>query len=51
MGKIGDGEWKASLSWWAQSNGIVETPYCTLDTNVTLYASYTGIKPKSLNKK
>ena len=30
---------------------IVELPYCTPETNVTLHGNYTGIKIKNLIKK
>ena len=48
MGTIGDGvkEGTCCDEFWVMY-GNVESLYCTLETTVTLYVNYTGIKIKN----
>ena len=52
VGEIGDGDYRVRLLWWTlKLYTIVESLYCTPETNIALYVNYTGIKRKNLKKR
>jgi len=51
LGEIGDGDERVHLSYDHRvMYGIAELLYCALETNITLYVNYTGIKIENLVK-
>ena len=52
MGEVGerDEEYTYHHEHWVMLYRIVESPYCTPETNITLCVNYSGIKIKHLIK-